>query len=170
MSTEQSDMRFLSGAMLRKRIGAAVVCGVGCALAIWIMEASSSLIRYPLFAIPFATSIVLVIGSPRAKPAQPRALIGGHVMSALAGFVLLALFGAHGWVAALAVGIGVGVMMLTDTFHPPAGINPLLIVTNNLPWTFMLVPVLAGALLLAVFAFVWHRITQPGSWPYREEA
>jgi hypothetical protein len=31
---------------------------------------------YPLAVIPFATSIVLVIGSPDAEPAQPRALIG----------------------------------------------------------------------------------------------
>src|ERR1700682_477415 len=35
--------------------------------------------------IPFATSIVLVIGSAEAEPAQPRALIGGHVVATLAG-------------------------------------------------------------------------------------
>ena len=39
-------------------------------------------------------------------------------------------------------------MYLTGTFHPPAGINPLLVVSNNLPWTFLFAPVLAGALLL----------------------
>ena len=42
--------------------------------------------------------------------------------------------------------------MLTGTFHPPAGINPLLVVSGNLPWTFLFAPVLAGALLLAAFA------------------
>jgi CBS-domain-containing membrane protein len=39
-------------------------------------------------------------------------------------------------------------MYLTGTFHPPAGINPLLVVSNNLPWSFLFAPVLAGALLL----------------------
>jgi hypothetical protein len=41
----------------------------------WLSVAS----HYPLVIIPFATSIVLVIGSHEAEPAQPRALIGGHV-------------------------------------------------------------------------------------------
>jgi CBS-domain-containing membrane protein len=56
-------------------------------------------------------------------------------------------------------------MYLTDTFHPPAGINPLLVVSNNLPWSFLLAPVLAGALLLAAFAFAWHRWVSRRPWP-----
>jgi hypothetical protein len=35
----------------------------------WLSVAS----HYPLVIIPFATSIVLVIGSPEAEPPQPRA-------------------------------------------------------------------------------------------------
>jgi len=35
--------------------------------------------------------------------------------------------------AALAVGLAVPAMYVTGTFHPPAGINPLLVVFNNLP-------------------------------------
>jgi hypothetical protein len=29
---------------------------------------------------------------------------------------------------------------VTGTFHPPAGINPLLVVSNGLPWSFLLAP------------------------------
>jgi CBS-domain-containing membrane protein len=50
------------------------------------------------------------------------------------------------------VGLTVLVMTATDTFYPPAGINPLLVVSNNPPWSFVIAPVLAGAVLLAVFA------------------
>ena len=50
---------------------------MGGALAIGVMEWYSVAARYPLAVIPFATSIVLVIGSPEAEPAQPRALVGG---------------------------------------------------------------------------------------------
>jgi CBS-domain-containing membrane protein len=56
-------------------------------------------------------------------------------------------------------------MYLTDTFHPPAGINPLLVVSNNLPTSFLLAPVLAGALLLAAFAHAWHRWVSRQPWP-----
>jgi CBS-domain-containing membrane protein len=46
-------------------------------------------------------------------------------------------------------------MYITGPFHPPAGINPLLVVSNNLSWSFLFVPLLAGSLLLTAFAYVW---------------
>jgi CBS-domain-containing membrane protein len=58
-------------------------------------------------------------------------------------------------------------MAVTDTFHPPAGFNPLLVVSNNLPWSFVIAPVLAGAVLLAAFALVWHRWICRRPWPRR---
>src|SRR5258708_11073711 len=62
-----------------RNILAGAVAGCGAAIAIGAMEWFSLASHYPLVIIPFATSIVLVIGSPEAEPAQPRALIGGHV-------------------------------------------------------------------------------------------
>jgi CBS-domain-containing membrane protein len=124
-------------------------------------------------AIPFATSIVTVLGSPSAAPAQPRALIGGHLISTLVGLVLLKLCGPALWAAALAVGLAMVAMMhLTGTFHPPAGIDPLVVVTNNMPWSFLIVPVGVGALLLALFAFARHNLVARGAnktdtWPVR---
>lgn len=146
---------------------AGAIAGAGAAIAIGVMEWLSVLTHHPLFIIPFATSIVLVIGSPDAEPAQPRALIGGHVVSALVGLVVLKLTGPHAWAAAMAVGLAVLTMYITGTFHPPAGINPLLVVTQGLPWTYLIAPVFAGALLLAGFAFVWHRWMAGRSWPQR---
>jgi CBS-domain-containing membrane protein len=70
----------------RRNILAGSVAGLGAALAIGGMEWLSIASRYPLVIIPFATSIVLAIGSPDAEPAQPRALIGGHVVATVAGF------------------------------------------------------------------------------------
>ena len=146
---------------------AGAVAGLGGAIAIGVMEWFSLSGRYPLAAIPFATSIVLVIGSPEAEPAQPRALVGGHLVSTMVGLIVLFLAGTHAWAAALAVGLAILAMYLTDTFHPPAGINPLLVVSNNLGWTFLFVPVLAGALLLTVFALAWHRWGRRTGWPQR---
>lgn len=131
------------------------------------MESSSALAAYPMAAIPFATSIVLVISQPQARPAQPRALIGGHLLSALVGLLVLAATGPSPVAAALAVGLAVLTMLLTNTLHPPAGINPLLVVVGNLPWSFMAAPVLAGALMLTIFALVWHRVVLRNPWPER---
>jgi CBS-domain-containing membrane protein len=133
------------------------VAGLGIAIAIGVMEWLSQASHYPLTVIPFATSIALVIGSPDAEPAQPRALIGGHVVATLVGLAMLKLTGPSPSAAAVAVGFAILAMYLTGTFHPPAGIDPLLVVSNSLPWSFLLAPVLAGALLLTAFAYLWHR-------------
>ena len=151
----------------RRAALAGAVAGLGAAIAIGSMEWFSLAAHYPLAVIPFATSIVLVIGSPDAEPAQPRALIGGHVVSTLVGLAVLKVTGPGIWAAAAGVGLAVLAMYLTGTFHPPAGINPLLVISNNLPWTFLFAPVFAGALLLAVFALVWHRWVRGEPWPRR---
>ena len=144
----------------------------GGAIAIGSMEAFSIRTAFPLVAIPFATSIVTVLGSPKAGPAQPRALIGGHLISTLVGLVIVKLCGPVPWAAALAVGLSMVAMHLTNTFHPPAGINPLVVVVNDLSWGFLVVPVAIGALLLAVFAFAWHNLVARGvdkadTWPIK---
>jgi len=93
------------------------------------------------------------------------------VVATVVGLAVLKLTGPHAWAAAIAVGLAILAMVVTGTFHPPAGINPLLVVANHLGWSFLLVPVLAGALLLTLFAYVWHRwlrrqpLSQP--WPQR---
>jgi CBS-domain-containing membrane protein len=85
----------------------------------------------------------------------------------MVGIVVLKVAGPHAWAAAAAVGLAILAMYLTDTFHPPAGIDPLLVVSQNLPWTFLLAPVLLGVVLLAVFAWVWHQGLRRRPWPRR---
>jgi len=150
-----------------RNIVAGAVAGLGAAIAIGGMEWVALAARYPLVIIPFATSIVLVIGSPESEAAQPRALIGGHVVATLVGLAMLRLTGPHAWAAAAAVGVAVLAMYLTGTFHPPAGINPLLVVSNSLPWSFLLAPVLVGAVSLTVFAWLWQRWIRRRPWPRR---
>jgi CBS-domain-containing membrane protein len=148
----------------RTQLLAILAGAAGGAIAIASMEAFSVTTAFPLVAIPFATSIVTVLGSPQAAPAQPRALVGGHLISTLCG--------PAPWAAALAVGVAMIAMHLTGTFHPPSGIDPLVVVSNNMPWSFLIVPVGIGALLLALFAFVWHNLVARGAnkgdtWPTR---
>jgi CBS-domain-containing membrane protein len=156
----------------RAKLLAVLAGAAGESIAIGAMEFFSARTAYPLMAIPFATSIVMVMGSPQAEPAQPRALIGGHLISSLVGLLAVKLLGPAPWVAALAVGLAMIAMHLTGTFHPPAGIDPLVIVVNDLSWFFLIAPVGAGALLLAAFAYAWHNVVARGpnkgdTWPTR---
>ncbi len=156
----------------RAQILAVLAGAAGGAIAIASMEAFSASTAFPLMTIPFATSIVTVLGSPKAEPAQPRALIGGHLVSTLVGLLMVKLCGPAPWAAALAVGLAMVAMHLTGTFHPPAGIDPLVVVVNDMSWSFLVAPVGIGALLLALFAFAWHNLLARGAnrediWPTR---
>jgi CBS-domain-containing membrane protein len=164
--------RVVSGMCDGTKFIAILAGATGGAVAIAGMEAFSARAAFPLVAIPFATSIVTVLGSPKAEPAQPRALIGGHLVSTFVGLLIVKLFGPGPWAAALAVGLAMVAMHLTGTFHPPAGIDPLVVVVDNMSWDFLVVPVGIGAMLLALFAFAWHSLLARGAnrsntWPAR---
>ena len=153
--------------MTRREWLAVLAGAAGGMVAIGAMEYFAARNTIPLMAVPFATSIVLVLGSPEVDAAQPRALIGGHLISTVVGLLVLWLAGPTPWAAALAVGLAMLAMHATRTFHPPAGIAPLLVVVNAMPWSFLLVPVAAGALALALFAYAWHLAVRRFNWPTR---
>jgi CBS-domain-containing membrane protein len=140
------------------------VRAVGGALGIAVMTTLAHASGQPLMMVPFATSIVLVMGSPEAPPANPRAVVGGHLLSAFAGVACATIFGDAFWVPA--VGLAIALMHAADTFHPPAGISPLIITSAHATPLFLLTPVLSGALILVGFAFVYHRLSGE-EWPER---
>ncbi len=103
--------------MQRPAIIAIVSGALGGGVAIALMELFAARAAFPLFVVPFATSIVLVMGSPEAAPAQPRALIGGHLVATLVGLIVVKAAGLGPWTAPLAVGLAIAAMHLTRTFH-----------------------------------------------------
>jgi len=117
-----------------------------------LMFKLGALSSVPLSAIPFATSIVLVSGMPDAPPARNRAIILGHLICGLMGVLMhLSGFEAPLMVAA-AVGASVALMLAFDAFHPPAGITPFVLYASPFNWYFLIVPVLTGAVTVAILA------------------
>lgn len=131
------------------------VCG-GCGIA--LMVAVATFTTLPLGSIPFATSIVLVAGAPRSPAARTKAVICGHLICATAGLAMH-YSGMEAIVTvAVAVGLSIALMLAFDVFHPPAGITPLVIYGSALDWTFLLMPVLAGAIGVALLARTAERL------------
>ncbi len=80
----------------------------------------------------FGASAVLVFGAARSPLAQPRNLIGGHVVSAFAGVTAWTLFQQYPWLAAaFAVATAIAAMHLTRTLHPPGGATALVAVIGS---------------------------------------
>ncbi len=120
----------------------------------------------------FGASAVLVYGAIKSPLAQPRNLIGGHVISAFIGVAVFKLFpGQPCLAAALAVPTAVAVMHATRTLHPPGGATALIAVIGSdnihaMGFTYALIPAGAGAGVMLLVALVFNNI--PGNRRYPE--
>jgi len=120
----------------------------------------------------FGASAVLIFGAPRSPLAQPRNLIGGHVISAICGCTVRVAIDRfeHSTACALAVASAIVTMQLTETVHPPGGATALLAVTTQpiLPWEnflFILMPVLTGACTMLLVALIINNMAPKRTYP-----
>jgi len=127
--------------------------------AIALMLALADATGYPLMALPFTTSIVMVLGSPEVPAAQPMRVFGGHLVCAALAVACTILFGFETWVVVVAIALSMLVMQALDLFHPPAGITPMIMVTSQAgPW-FFIFPVMTGVLLLIAFSAICRHLS-----------
>nr|WP_228711944.1 HPP family protein [Halarcobacter ebronensis] len=121
----------------------------------------------------FGASAVLVYGAIHSPLAQPRNLIGGHLLSALVGVISYKLFfGNLLLCSAFAVATSILVMQLTLTLHPPGGATALIAVLgsehiHNLGFIYVLYPVFTGSLILLVIALIVNNIPKHRAYPDR---
>ncbi len=116
-------------------------------------------------------SAVLVYGAPRSPLAQPRNLVGGHMLSALIGVACYRWLGAYPELAAaLAVATAIALMQVTRTLHPPGGATALIAVVGSeqlhrLGFLYVLAPAGLAALILLVVALVINNIPETRRYP-----
>ena len=119
----------------------------------------------------FGASAVLVYGAVRSPLAQPRNLVGGHLVSGLVGVTSFQLWGDTPWVAAgFGVSGAIAAMLLTKTLHPPGGATALLAVIGGpkihaLGYLYVIVPAGAGACLLLLVALVVNNLAGHRRYP-----
>ena len=116
-------------------------------------------------------SAVLLSAAPRSPLAQPRNLVGGHVLSAIVGVLCYQLVGDILWLAAaLSVASAIALMHLTRTLHPPGGATALIAVIGSnqihqLGLFYALVPAGLSALLLLLVAMIVNNIPETRRYP-----
>jgi CBS-domain-containing membrane protein len=119
----------------------------------------------------FGATAVLVYGAIRSPLAQPRNVLGGHVLSALIGVCAHEILGATPWLAAaVAVATAIAAMHLTKTLHPPGGATALIAViggdsVHSLGYMYALVPAGLGAMILLLVALVVNNIPKGRRYP-----
>ena len=107
---------------------------------------------------PFGASMVLVMAVHESPLAKPKNILLGHILSALSGIIILYLIGDNFLALGIAVALAVFVMIVTDTIHPPAGANPIIVILTGQGITFVLFPVAVGAFMLVIFAYLYNKL------------
>ncbi|KJR98390.1 MAG: membrane protein [Desulfobulbaceae bacterium BRH_c16a] len=119
----------------------------------------------------FGASAVLIYGAVRSPLAQPRNLLGGHVLSAIIGVTAFQWLGGDTWpAAAVAVSTSIAVMHLTKTLHPPGGATALIAViggesVHNLGYLYVLMPTALGAGVMLAIALIVNNIPKNRRYP-----
>jgi CBS-domain-containing membrane protein len=160
-----AKMRGRGTAPPRPATGQILWSWIGAALGIGIVAALAAATGTPLLMAPFGATCVLVFGLPDSPLAQPRSIVGGHLLSSFVGLAFLHVLGSGPWSMALAVPTAIAAMQLTRTVHAPAGANPLLIIASGADWDFLITPVLAGSLLLVATAAVVNNLSGARRYP-----
>ena len=107
---------------------------------------------------PFGASMVLVMAVYDSPLAKPKNLILGHILSALSGVIIFYLLGNTFISLGLGVALAVFVMMMTNTVHPPAGANPIIVILTGQSLSFVFLPVAVGTFIIVVFAYLYNRL------------
>jgi len=119
----------------------------------------------------FGASAVLIYGAIKSPLAQPRNLLGGHIISAIIGVTSFLLFHDFMWFAsAMAVATSIALMHATKTLHPPGGATALIAVIGGekihaLGYLYAIIPVGVGATIMLAIALLINNIPQKRRYP-----
>lgn len=136
----------------------AFIAGIGGFITIAVLALVNSTGALPLIIAPFGASCALVFGAHASPFAKPRNVIGGHLVSATLGLLALTFVPYAPLAMALGVGLAIAGMILTDTMHPPAGANPIVIALTQASGYFLIAPVLIGACLIVGLGVLFHQV------------
>ncbi|WP_229217201.1 HPP family protein [Dyadobacter luteus] len=119
----------------------------------------------------FGASSVLIYGIVNSPLAQPRNLIGGHVICAIVGVTVHYIIPNEIWLSsAFAVSLSIVFMQITKTLHPPGGATALIAnigseKITSLGYLYVLSPVLSGVLILLLVAIMVNKWAAHRNYP-----
>ncbi len=114
----------------------------------------------------FRSSMVLLYGYPESPFAQPKNVFFGHLVTATVGMFFLYLIPLPLFIIIpLAVGFGVGLMILFNVTHPPAGGNPIIVIMGSVSIDYLLSPIISGSIIILVFAIIINKFILKKSYP-----
>ena len=143
-----------------------IVAGISAAIVISILayltlETSSGI--WLMFS--FGATVFIVFVLYELETAQPKNIFFGHLISILVGIIFNETVGLSFYSLGLSVGIAVVLMVYFKAMHPPAASNPLVALTMDLSFDFILFPVITGTIVIILMSVLINRIILKRNYP-----
>ena len=143
-----------------------IVAGISAAIVISILayltlETSSGI--WLMFS--FGATVFLVFVLYNLETAQPKNIFFGHLISILVGIIFNETVGLSFYSLGLSVGTAVILMVYFKVMHPPAASNPLVALTMDLSFDFILFPVITGTIIIILMSVLINRIILKRNYP-----
>ena len=156
----------LAGATLRDRMIACLGTIIGItltALVCRILIGSSE--GLPFIVAPLGASAVLLFSVPTSPLAQPWPIIGGNMISAMVGLLVVHTIEEPALAMGIGVALAIAIMSFARCLHPPGGAAALTVILGGSAVTstgflFPFVPVGVNSILLVMLGIVFHKLTR----------
>ncbi len=144
-----------------------IIAGIFSLITIGILTFLTYKTEFGIFLLAsFGSSMVLLYGYPESPFAQPKNVFFGHLVTSVLGLIVLHFVPLPLYVTIpLAVGLGVGFMILLNVTHPPAGGNPIIVIIGSVSFDYLLSPVITGSIIIIIFSIIINRFILRKSYP-----
>ncbi|GAA3527773.1 HPP family protein [Zobellella aerophila] len=152
----------------KHRLRDATLAGLAAFVAIILLSYLKSWTHFMVLSAPLGATLVLLLLLPSAPLSRPKHVILGHLLTTCLAVLGMQLLPDPVLGLAVCFGLGITLMVLTDTLHPPAGANPILIYLSgaHLPPMDFILPTLAGTLFMVAFASLYHKAFTHRRYPF----
>ena len=113
----------------------------------------------------FGATVFIVFVLYNLETAQPKNIFFGHLISILVGILFNETIGLSFYSLGLSVGIAIILMVYFKVMHPPAASNPLVALSMDLSFDFILFPVVTGAIVIIIMSILINRIILKRNYP-----
>ena len=139
-------------------LSAAIVIGV---LAFLTLRTSAGV--WLMFS--FGATVFIIFVLYNLETAQPKNVFFGHLVSILVGIIFNETIGFSFYSLGLSVGVAVALMTYLKVMHPPAASNPLVALSMDLSFDFILFPVITGTIAIILMAVIINKIILKRNYP-----
>ena len=153
--------------MIKNNLKKSFIAGLFSTITIGVLTLLTYKTTYGVFLIAsFGSSMVLLYGYPESPFAQPKNIFFGHFLTAIIGLFFLYLVPFPIYILLpLAVGTGVGAMILFNVTHPPAGGNPIIVIMGSVSLDYIINPIIIGSFIILIFGVVLNRLILKKKYP-----